>query len=84
MERVEILKKTNDDWHPNLNKDECKLMYIGKLHQGLYRVAVWGNDDFGIDKDFQSEKEAIKVFDQLKQKQKINHQDLYSLGFSNF
>lgn len=39
-----------------------------KLHNFLqntyeWRVCIWGNDDFGLERDFQSKKEAEEVFD---------------------
>ena len=84
MERVEVLKNTNDDWHPNFENNTCKLIYIGKLSDGKFRVAVWGNDDFGIDKDFEIESEAIEMFHKLEKYETINHKDLYELEFTNF
>jgi hypothetical protein len=84
MTRTEIYKKTTDNWYPNYNIDEVKLIYNGKLRDGKFRVSCWGNDDFGIDKDFEDETESIKVFEQLKAKEIINHQDLYNLGFTKF
>ena len=84
MKRTEIYKKTNDNWYPNYNTNEVKLKYIGKLSDGKFRVACWGNDDFGINKDFETEIEAIDMFEKLKLKEFINHKDLYDLGFTNF
>lgn len=84
VERKEIFKRTNDDWYGNFNYKYCKLKYIGKLLDGKFRVAVWGNDDFGIDKDFDTEAEAIEMFTRLEAYPLINHQNLYDLGFTNF
>lgn len=83
MKQTKIYKKTNDDWYPNVNTNEVILEYIGKLISNKFRVACWGNDDFGIEKDFETEIEAINVFKKLKLKKVINHQDLYNLGFTN-
>ena len=84
MKQTEIFKKTNDDWYGNFKNNTCQLIYIGELTDGVFRVAVWGDDDFGIDKDFKTEKEAIEMFDKLKKRTIINHKDLYDLGFTNF
>ena len=84
MERTEIYKKTNDEWYGNYNTDEVRLIYVGRLSDGKFRVACWGNDDFGIDKDFVNESDAISVFELLKSRDFINHQDLYDLGFTRF
>lgn len=83
-EPVTIFKNTDDDWHGNYPNNQVKLQYIGKLTDGKFRVAVWGNDDFGIDKDFNKEQDAVTVFSELTLKDKINHKDLYDLGFANF
>jgi hypothetical protein len=84
MIRTEVFKKTNDDWYGNYENNTCKLIYIGQLSDDLFRVAVWGNDDFGIYKDFETEKEAIEIFEKLKETKVINHKDLYDLGFAIF
>ena len=84
MKRTEILKHTNDDWYGNYENNKCKLCYIGLLSDGTFRVAVWGNDDFGIDKDLKTETEAIEMFNMLKEYKTINHEDLYDLGFTCF
>jgi hypothetical protein len=70
MKRIEIYKKTNDNWYGNYNTNEIKLKYIGKLTDNKFRVACWGND-------------AIKMFELLKYKNFINHKDLYDLNFNN-
>jgi hypothetical protein len=82
--REPIFKPTTDDWYGNYEVDTCKLKYLGKLSDGKFRVAVWGNDDFGIEKDFDTESEAIDMFDKLAKYEVINHQDLYDLGFVVF
>ena len=84
MEREDILKKTKDDWYPNWNHNQCKLIYVGELSDGKFRVACWGKDDFGIDKDFDNEKDAVEIYNKLKDYDFVNHQDLYDLGFANF
>lgn len=84
MKRTEIFKLTNDDWYPNYEDNRVKLIYNGKLSDGKFRVSCWGNDDFGIDRDFELEQDAINMFNRLEKYLLINHQDLYDLGFTNF
>lgn len=94
MNRQEILIKTDDEWSGNYDDNFVKLIYNGlippftpkgkKEREPLWRVSCWGNDDFGIDKDFESEQESIDVFNDLKSRDKINQQDLYDMGFTNF
>lgn len=84
MEPTSTLKKTNDDWCGNIDEHYCNLEYLGELTDGLFRVAVWGNDDFGIDQDFKTEQEAINMYNNLNSYDIINHKDLYDLGFTRF
>lgn len=67
MKRIDIFKKTKDDWYPNYPNDMVKVSFL-QLHNFLqntneWRVCVWGNDDFGLEHDFKSKKEAEKVFE---------------------
>jgi len=50
----------------------------------VYRVSVWGNDDFGMDRDFTTHLEAKKMFNQLDRMSYINQKDLFDLGFERF
>lgn len=63
--RQEIFKQTLDDWYPNFHGNKAKLIYHGDIswreeQNSCYRVSCWGNDDFGINKDFKSETEFLK------------------------
>jgi hypothetical protein len=73
MKRKELFKNTKDDWYGNYPNNQIKLKYIGELSDGKFRVACWGNDDFGD--------EAISTFEILKEYDFINHEDLKFLGF---
>jgi hypothetical protein len=79
MKEKSVYKKTDDQWYGNFNSDECRLS-ICKAGR-YYRVSVWGNDDFGIEKDFDSSFAAEMTFSDLSNAEKINHADLYDLGF---
>lgn len=51
----------------------------------LYRVAVWGNDDFGMDFDTPDRKTAYSLYLKLIHEYKyINKNDLSELGFQVF
>ena len=58
----EVFKKTTDLWYGNYgdNRDEVKLMYLGEIDDDCFRVACWGNDDFGIERDFETEEEVVR------------------------
>ena len=82
--KTEVLVPTTDQWYGNWNDKFVKLIYNGKLDDGSFRVSCWGTDDFGIDKDFNTEREAIEIFKFLQNSGNITQQALYDLGFSNF
>lgn len=88
--RIEHFKNTKDDWYPNYPNNQVRLTYHSCINsykpesEWVYRVSVWGNDDFGIDRDFKDPMEAKRMFNKLDAMKFINHQDLYDLGFTRF
>lgn len=69
MKEQTVMVKTTDNWFPNYEGDQVALS-LTKL-QGYpitYRVCVWGMDDCGMERDFQTNDptEAKKLFDKLK------------------
>lgn len=82
--KISIMMPTTDDWHPNYDVNKVKLTYHGMLTDGQYRVSCWGNDDFGIYKDFPTEDTARNMYNMLSKYTFINHQDLYDLSFKKF
>jgi len=90
MERKEVFICTDDNWYGNWDNNTVKLIYNGALYPVrhgriiLYRVSAWGNDDFGINKDFSSELEAKAVFEKLSKLEILNQKDLYDIGFETF
>lgn len=83
MKRSHVFKPTNDDWYPCHPENTVKLCYIGKLSDGKYRVAAWGNDDYGLEQDFETEREAISIYERLGRYPFINQKDLLILKFRN-
>lgn len=86
-----FLKKTDDNWYGNVNGDsvEITLHYIkapALLKDGkkFWKISCWGNDDYGIFKDFFSSKEAMDTFFELKKLPKVNKQYLFDRGFEVF
>lgn len=56
--------KTPDEWFPCYTRHRVQV----SLHQDsktVYRVALWGNDDFGLEKAFNSKVEALNCYDTL-------------------
>jgi hypothetical protein len=89
-------KTTNDDWYPNYPDNLVRVSLILRrkksseyklFGQTLFRVCVWGDDDFGMEKDFKSGNEQLDI-DQAKElyqllvNQKVINKDyLKQLGF---
>ena len=94
-ERYEVMVKVDDDWYPNYPNDEIRIAVI-KLPQFtrddpmVVRICAWGNDDYGLEKDFtvssngdrtRKYKDLIKYADQLKELEPINAKFLKSEGW---
>lgn len=76
----EIYKPTTDDWYPNFENNTIRISLL-LLNDGTFRVCAWGNDDFGMERDFESLGEADDIFDTIEKYSTVNKQDLYDLGF---
>jgi len=53
-----------EDWYPNVNEN-LVCAFITSLGDGSWRVAAWGDDDFGLEKDGLTEAEALVLFDSM-------------------
>ena len=60
-----------------------KLTLHEQLHDGEYRVSVWGTDDLGMDIDVRTLEEAKTIFNNLKNKT-VSFEMLERLGFECF
>lgn len=87
---IKIVKSTEDDWYGNelLNicghvtrVVTCSLMRL--LDQKTWRVCVWGNDDFGLEKDSESFDEIYDLFMQILVLPNVNKQKLKDMGLYN-
>jgi hypothetical protein len=79
MKEQSVFKNTTDDWYGNYPGNQVKLEYIGKLSDGTFRVACWGNDDFGLE----NQEDAYIMYSNLKNMSYINKTTLYNRGFNN-
>lgn len=73
-ERMTIMMPTFDDWHPNHQlvnhpsrvTDGVKVSFIELLpfrkFSVMWRVCVWGNDDCGMERDFESRTDALVMY----------------------
>lgn len=70
-----------DQRHPN--RDLVEVMIFEELNGSGYRVAVWGNDDLGMEKEFSIEAfdEALVLFRSLASAVDINTEMLSVVGF---
>lgn len=70
-----------EDWYPNFpdGRVRASLMQLLPCSLNRYRVAVWGADDFGLERDFDTREEAQRVFDGLPLVIEQGH--LRSIGF---
>lgn len=86
MNRIEVFKKTEDDWYPNYQILMVRVTYHGNIalpteDVPFYRVSVWGADDCGMEYDTDNEKEAYTIFMQTIGLKYVNMADLKQLGF---
>ena len=77
-----FMKKTHDYWSGNFEGDQVKVMYIGKLSDGTFRVLVDGTDDTGMERDFLVEQDALDMFELFRDGcEYIDFKDVEQLGF---
>lgn len=84
--RVEVYKNTTSSWYPEYtlnNKDKLVRVSFIKLRDNSWRVCAWGDDDFGLEKDFlrTQEKEAWCLFLEVIGLDDVTHQALTERGF---
>jgi hypothetical protein len=87
MQKRICMIKTPDDWSPNYPNNEVELkVYMLRRKPLTYRVAVWGMDDTGMDKDFicPNPKDAIKLYEKIKKKGSVSKAELLELGVNYF
>lgn len=90
MKPLEKFLRTRENWFSSyfplesgnpLNEHAVKVRAV-RLRSGDWRVNVWGNDDFGLEKDGHTQEEAKALFDSLQDY--ITQAQLEELGFARF
>ena len=85
MRAVEVFKRSSSDWYPAFRIPlGCFLVKVSFLQLspiGGWRVCAWGGDDFGLEKDFDDEKEAWTCFLEVIGLDDVSHEELKALGF---
>lgn len=64
------LVKTKEDWYPTHDGEvQVSLLPLKKIEgeAQLWRVCIWGGDDFGMEKDFLSRLRAKYVYDSINE-----------------
>lgn len=90
--RINVYKQTDDDWCGNYKvADDVRVSDLVEVSfcqtgpnppiNGDWRVCVWGNDDLGMEMDFDNETTALNMFYQVIGLDKVNMSLLKKLGF---
>lgn len=91
--RVEVFKRTQDNWYGNYRvegdqrvSDLVEVCFLNLLPTQTpgspnWRVCVWGNDDCGMELDFENETQAWTMFLQVIGLKYVNRNSLIALGF---
>ena len=81
--KITIYKKTNEDWYPSIIMDGGQYIEVSfiPLSNKKFRVCAWGDDDFGMEKDFES-KDRFAAYSLFKEIEKIE-QPLTKSYFKN-
>lgn len=88
-ESIKVIKFTDDEWYSNetlLCKGKPTRVVTASfilLTNGLWRVCVWGNDDFGLERDYPKRMEAVLAFRRIIKMDRVNKQPLKDMGFYN-
>lgn len=82
FKRKSIFIPTPDDWYPTFDDGTVRCSFV-KLSDGNYRISVWGNDDFGLEKDSADLTTMRLLWRKISKMAIITQQQLYDLGFIN-
>lgn len=73
--------RTNEDWYPNYT-DNLIEVSLALINAGsIYRVCVWGADDFGMEKDFCFINLLEAMIEYMSITDGITKQELFDKGF---
>ena len=76
---------TTDDWHPTCENSSVMVRFMQLLPdpKAGFRIAVWGNDDFGLEKDVASFNEAEALYREITALENLTIQELLDKDFVN-
>jgi len=97
MERISVFKPTPDDWYPPYRlqgKHKGKPLQLVEVSflqlidvadaPPMWRVNVWGGDDFGMDKDHDHRDVAYELFQEVIRQPEVSQEFLREKGFTVF
>lgn len=79
-----IFKPVTEPWYGNYKIQDDKrfedvllvtVRLVG-LNDGKFRVCVWGNDDLGMEKDFEDDLQATQVFSAIVLEESLTRKTL--------
>ena len=91
MKRIEVFKKTKDDWYDsyylkNLPKEESNLVGIDFFQlccsQPVWCISIHDNDFDEYERIFANESEATEIFLKILQQEYISKEFLLTLDFN--
>jgi hypothetical protein len=94
MQSVEVYKRTHDNWCPSFKltngAEELVMICFIKLAPDpdeptlqTWRVCAWGDDDFGLERDFLSESAAWTCFQEIIGMPTVSIESLRELGLTS-
>ncbi len=72
---------TNEEWYPAVNKSVTVSISELRDRPKLWKVAVWGDDDFGLEIEVETRMQALDLFRKIKDF--TSQATLRSWGFYN-
>lgn len=75
---MEKMISTNEDWYPNYQHNRIKIT-LQKDNPDTYRVSIWGEDDFGMEKIFSDYNTSLAQYNVLSDG--VLRSELKMMGF---
>lgn len=92
-ERKTTMMPTLDEWcpnhklenHPSGLTEGVQVSFIELMpfrnNPKLWRVCVWGNDDLGMERDYESRTDALAMYNQVIALDTVDKHELTTFGF---
>jgi hypothetical protein len=75
--------KTSENWHPTFPDGTLRASLLWMKPTDQWRVCFWGDDDFGMERDFDSYIDALEVFRKTTSQKDVTASYLDTMGFRN-